>query len=140
MRTYRRNSPQAAARIVALVMIADGHVDANEERMLARLGVIARLGLQPGEFDGVVQALCEDLAISGGSDGNVGAGFGAAAHAALLAEVDDPALRRVVLRACLAVASADDYLADGEIAALAAIFGAWAVPSHAMSGALAVAA
>lgn len=134
MRSYRRNSPQAAARIVALVMIADGHVDANEERMLARLGVIARLGLRSGEFDGVVQALCEDMAIGCGS------GFDAAAHAPLLAEVDDPALRRMVLRACLAVASADDYLADGEIAALAAIFSAWAVPSHDMAQAMAVAA
>ncbi|GAB7537750.1 tellurite resistance TerB family protein [Burkholderia sp. 3C] len=125
MRTYRRNSPQAAARIVALVMIADGHVDANEERMLARLGVIARLGLRPGEFDSVVQALCEDMEIGSGS------GFDATAHAPLLAEVDDPALRRVVLRACLAVASADDYLADGEVAMLAAIFDAWVVPAPA---------
>jgi len=30
MRTYPRNSPQAAARILALVLISDGHVSRSE--------------------------------------------------------------------------------------------------------------
>jgi hypothetical protein len=30
MRSYSRNSPEAAARIVALVLIADGHVCRSE--------------------------------------------------------------------------------------------------------------
>lgn len=30
MRSYPRNSPQAAARIVALLLIADGHVSRSE--------------------------------------------------------------------------------------------------------------
>ncbi|WP_235993675.1 hypothetical protein [Paraburkholderia solitsugae] len=44
---------------------------------------------------------------------------------ALIAEIDDPALRRKVIRLCIAVTIADDYLAEGEIALLAAVFNAW---------------
>ena len=43
----------------------------------------------------------------------------------MIDEIDDPALRRKVIRLCIAVAIADDYLADGEIALLAAVFNAW---------------
>ena len=33
MRSYPRNSPEAAARIVALVLISDGHVCSSEQRV-----------------------------------------------------------------------------------------------------------
>lgn len=45
MRTYPRNSPQAAARIVALAMLADGHVCRSEIEALERCDAAARLGL-----------------------------------------------------------------------------------------------
>ncbi len=45
--------------------------------------------------------------------------------ATLMSEIDSPALQRKVMRLCVAAASADDYLADGEIALLAAVFNAW---------------
>ena len=38
----------------------------------------------------------------------------------LMAEVDDPALRRTVLGLCVSVAEADDHLSDGESALLVA--------------------
>jgi hypothetical protein len=44
---------------------------------------------------------------------------------ALIDEIDDAALRRKIIRLCVAVTVADDYLADGEIALLAAVFNAW---------------
>jgi hypothetical protein len=37
MRSYPRNSPEAAARIVALVLICDGHVCRSEVETLHRL-------------------------------------------------------------------------------------------------------
>jgi hypothetical protein len=52
----------------------------------------------------------------------------------LLAEVDDPAMRRKTIRLCLAVAAADNYLADGEIATLAAVLTAWTPLSGSGSG------
>ncbi|MFC0400825.1 TerB family tellurite resistance protein [Paraburkholderia rhizosphaerae] len=125
MRTYPRNSPEAAARIVALALTADGHVCSSEDRALDRLNVSRELGLAPGEFHGIVQTFCEDRMLgpaswaepAGDPDGDL--------LTTLMADIDEPTLRRKVLRICLAVAVADDYLADGEIALLAAMLDAW---------------
>ena len=48
MRSYPRNSPEAAARIVALVLISDGHVCRSEIETLHRLQIERELGLAPG--------------------------------------------------------------------------------------------
>lgn len=125
MRTYSRNSPQAAARIVALVLIADGHVDRCEDAVLEKLDIDRELGLAPAEFARIVQTLCEDRSIAHAPSMPVAAHADSATLDRLLAEIDDPVLRRKTIRLCVAVAAADDYLADGEIATLAAILTAW---------------
>lgn len=122
MRTYPRNSPHAAARIVALALIADGHVSSAEERALESLDIAGELGLAPAQFAQIVQTMCEDQSVA--HTPAVGQ-LDTALLAALFGEVDDPALRRKVIRLCLAVTIADNYLADGEIALLAAVFRAW---------------
>jgi hypothetical protein len=125
MRTYPRNSPEAAARIVALALTADGHVCSSEDRALDRLNVSRELGLAPGEFPGILQALCEDRLLGPASWADPAGELDGDLLTTLMAEIDDPALRRKVLRLCLAVAVADDYLADGEIALLAAMLDTW---------------
>jgi hypothetical protein len=125
MRTYPRNSPEAAARIVALALTADGHVCSSEDRALDRLNVSRELGLAPGQFPGIVQALCEDRMLAPASWADAVGDLDGDLLTTLMAEIDDPTLRRKVLRLCLAIAVADDYLADGEIALLAAMLEAW---------------
>ena len=46
MRNYPRNSPQAAARIVALLLIADGHVSRSEMDALYGRDIERELGLR----------------------------------------------------------------------------------------------
>jgi uncharacterized tellurite resistance protein B-like protein len=46
MRKYPRNSPQAAARIIALTIMADGDVDKAELAVLDELAVHQQLGLE----------------------------------------------------------------------------------------------
>lgn len=125
MRTYPRNSPQAAARIVALVLISDGHVCSSEERALDKLDIAGQLGLAPREFAQIVQTLCEDHSIAHAPLSPAVGQIDAALLGALIGEIDAPALRSKVIRLCVAVATADDHLADGEITMLAAILGAW---------------
>ena len=125
MRTYSRNSPEAAARLVALALIADGHVCSSEDRALDRLNVSRELGLAAGEFPAIVQTLCEDRLLAPPSWADTASDLDGDLLTTLMAEVDDPALRRKVLRLCLSVSVADDYLADGEIALLAAMLEAW---------------
>ena len=61
MRNYLPNSPEAAARIVALVLISDGNVCQSEIDTLRQLEIEQNLGLAPGAFANVVKDLCEDL-------------------------------------------------------------------------------
>jgi len=50
MRSYPANSPQAAARIVALTVLADGDIGDAEIEWLDRLAVHEQLGLARHEF------------------------------------------------------------------------------------------
>jgi hypothetical protein len=106
VRSYPHNSPEAAARIVALVLISDGHVCSSEFDILRKLGAERELGLEPQLLPHIVHTLYE----TGSLMGNVDDG----ALASLMAEITDPALQRKVLRLSLAAARADGHLADGE--------------------------
>jgi hypothetical protein len=125
MRTYPRNSPQAAARIVALVLTSDGHVCSSEERALDKLDIAGQLGLLPEQFAQIVQALYEDHSIGHAPHVPMAGQIDTTLLATLMDEIDSPALQRKVMRLCVAAAIADDYVADGEIAVLAAVFSAW---------------
>jgi tellurite resistance protein len=133
MRTYSVNSPQAAARIVALALTSDGHVCSSEERALETLDIAGELGLAPEQFAQIVQTLCEDISVGHMPVGSTASHVDANILATVMDEVDDPVLRRRVIRLCVAVAVADHHLADGEIAFLAALSNAWGLEPTAFS-------
>ena len=114
MRSYPRNSPEAAARIVALVLISDGHVCRSEVEALQHLQVEQELGLEPGSFAAVVQTLCEDLLMGAYGSGSMICSVDEATLASFMAEVDEPGLQSKVLRLASAAAEADQHLAEAE--------------------------
>jgi hypothetical protein len=114
MRSYPHNSPEAAARIVALVLISDGHVCSSEFDVLKQLGAERELGLEPQLLPHIVHTLCEELLATGYQTGSLMCNVDDEALASLMAEISDPALQRTVLRLSLAAARADGHLADGE--------------------------
>ena len=114
MRSYPLNSPEAAARIVSLVLISDGHVCSSEFDILKRLGAERELGLEPQLLPHVVHTLCQELMASGYETGSLMSNVDDSTLASLMAEISDPVLRRKVLRLSLAAARADGHLADGE--------------------------
>lgn len=61
MRRYPRNSPQAAARIVALLVLADGDVGPAERALIDELAVHRILGLERAALQTVIDEFCEDL-------------------------------------------------------------------------------
>jgi len=61
MRSYPRHSPQAAARIVALLLIADGHVSRSEMDALYGRDIEHELGLPPSAFGKVRWVFMEHL-------------------------------------------------------------------------------
>jgi hypothetical protein len=114
MRSYPRNSPEAAGRILALVLMSDGHVCRSEFDALDQLGACRALGLAPDAMPRLVQDLCEDLMTGLCATGALRDNVDEATLRSLMAEVDDPLLRREVLRLAFGVAAADMHLAEGE--------------------------
>ena len=127
MRSYPPNSPEATARIVALVLISDGNVCRSEIEALQRLRIEQELALAPGAFAQVVQELCEDLLMGAYSSGSMMCSVDPSTLASLLADVDEPALQRKVLRLASAAVEADRHLAEAEALVVAAARRHWRI-------------
>ena len=127
MRTYPRNSPEAAARLVALVLISDGNASKSEFEVLNGLGGVLDLGLEPKDMPGIVQTLCEDLLMEGFEGRSILTRVGEELMASLTAEIDNPLLQAQVLRIARSVIYADGHLSDAEFAMLDAISRHWQV-------------
>jgi hypothetical protein len=136
VRSYPRNSPEAAARIVALVLISDGHVCRSEIEALHRLQAERELGLPDGSFAQVMHTLCEDLLMGAYGGGAMMGGVDEAALASLMAEVDAPALQRTVLRLARAAAEADRHLTEAEALVMAAARRHWRIDDEPAPGAV----
>ena len=125
MRTYPCNSPQAAARIVALTVLADRDIGKSELDLLDRLAVHGQLGLDRQAFHVVLDNLCEDLVSSEQLQWADACPVDDGTLAALMGEIDDPSLRRRLLRLCIEVAKSDAQVAEGESIVLSAAVEHW---------------
>ncbi|MDD2714217.1 MAG: tellurite resistance TerB family protein [Simplicispira sp.] len=114
MRAYPTNSPQAAARIVALTMLADGHVCHSEMQALQSLHAAERLQLTPEQLRAVLQGLAQDLLASAYSQWGNACQMESHALDRLLEEVKEPGLRATTLALCQQVAQADGHWAPAE--------------------------
>lgn len=131
MRTYPCNSPQAAARVVTLALLADGHLSGTELDALDRSGARQRLGVPPEALLEVVRGFCEDMLSTSGDAWGAASSMHPHVLAALLAEVEDPVLRVQILGLCADVILADRHVSDGESAFLAAMATQWFAPRDA---------
>ena len=125
MRTYPINSPQAAARIVALAMLADGQMSRAEIDILQRLRIHEQLGLRPDELHSVVDALCKDMLSTAKLTGATACEIDPRTLAKLMGEIDDPDLHSKVLALCVAVIEADGHVVTAEAIVLTAAVEQW---------------
>ena len=125
MRSYTVNSPQAAARIIALTLVADGDIGDPELEWLDRLAVHEQLGLTQHELHQLLDTFCEDLLSSGQLKWADACPVDDATLADLMGEIQDPALRLKVLRLCVELAEVDARIDEGESMVLAAAVEHW---------------
>ena len=123
LRPYPRNSAEAAARIVALALVANGRIKAVETAALDALNAHERLGLSRVKWHGVIRDLCADL-VSPSSDGDED-GIPSEWLDRMLDEVDDDATRRLVLHLSAAVVDADRHITECESFVLLAAIERW---------------
>ena len=125
MRIYPCNSLQAAARIIALTVLADRDIGKPELDLLDRLTVHEQLGLDRVEFHSVLDNFCEDLLSSEQLQWADVCPVDDRTLAELMGEIEDPALRRRLLRLCIEIAEADGRVAEGESIVLTAAVEHW---------------
>ena len=130
MRSYPHDSPQAAARIIALTVIADGDIDQVELDLLHRLGVDTQLGLDQHALHGVLDAFCEDLLSSQQLTWADVCPVDERTLAQLMGEIESPALRKSLLRLCIEIAESDAHVAEGEAIVLGAAVEHWGLQRH----------
>ena len=64
MRHYETNSTPAAARLLALTVLADGGLDRNEVDTMMHTDLARRLGIGNVEFERILREYCDDLLLS----------------------------------------------------------------------------
>jgi len=125
MRKYPQNSPQAAARVVALTLIADGDVGQAELALLDDCAVHQQLGLTQEDLHSVIDTFCEDLLSSKQLTWAGTCPVDEYTLAELMSEIDDSTLRRKVLGLCVKLAEVDGKVAEGESVVLVAAVQHW---------------
>lgn len=131
MRSYPVNSPQAAARIVALTVVADGDIGDAEIGLLDRLAAHEQLGLERQELHALLDSFCEDLLSSGQLMWADVCPVDERTLADLMSEIQDPALRLKLLRLCVQLVEVDARVEAAESIVLAAAVEHWGL-QHAM--------
>ncbi|MFO1312920.1 MAG: TerB family tellurite resistance protein [Burkholderiales bacterium] len=125
MRSYPRNSPEAAARILAVTMICDGHLDKREMEAMRDSRAIREIEVDETQWHDVMRGVCEDLLVAADMHWDRACRIDQDTLDGLLAEIDDPALARRVLAACHRAASADRTHTDAELVILRRAERAW---------------
>jgi hypothetical protein len=107
------DSPQALARLIALLIVADTRLDPRELAMLDELDAFERIGIGRAEFLHVASELCEELGERLQQRPWLTLSERALIEAELQA-VRDPAKQRLVARLGAAVITADGRVQDSE--------------------------
>jgi uncharacterized tellurite resistance protein B-like protein len=125
MRSYPDNSPQAAARIVALTVLADGDIGESEIELLDRLAVHEQLGLKRHEMHALLDLFCEDLLSSEQLTWADACPVDERTLAELMGEIQDLPMRQNLMRICVELAEVDRHVAEGESIVLTAAVEHW---------------
>lgn len=125
MRRYPTNSPQAAARVVALTLLADGIVSRGELGSLGRFDMYQRLGLDNKAMQTVLEDFARDLYEFGVPAWDHTGGLHPLVVQCVLDDVTDPQMRAEIYQICRDVAEADSHLSNGEQAVLQLAISQW---------------
>jgi len=136
LRNYPRNSPEAIARVVVMMMVTDTTVDAREIEALRRLDAFERIGLSRPAFMRVARDYCSDLVQMIG-DRDAMPLVDDALIDAVIAPVDEPQLRTMVCSLLVGVVAADGELAGAELAVLERVLKRWDIRREALADAIA---
>lgn len=132
MQNHAINSPQVAACIVALTLVADGDIGQAELQRLDDLKVHEQLNLSQDELHRVMKDFCQNLLSSPQLNWSDVCPLDERELASLMGQITQPALRQRVLHLCLQLAEADGHVAEGEFIVLNAAVEHWGLQRQMM--------
>lgn len=130
MRHYETDSTPAAARLLALTVLADGGLDRNEVDTMMHTDLARRLGIGSVEFERILREYCEDLLASAHHMDGMRLKLADEVLELLLEDINDPALQRAMLRAMQDIVSADGIETSAEVDVLARAVEKWSRSPH----------
>jgi hypothetical protein len=125
MRPYPVNSPEAAARILAMTLLADGRLSEVEVDLMDRMLAHERLGMSRSALQGVLHTCSRDLAQMAHLNWTEACALDPWTLQQVLAEVSDAELQRQVLALAVAAVEADEHVSEGERTLLTAAAEHW---------------
>jgi len=124
MKTYPADSPEAMARVLAMVMLADARLDDRELQALERLDLLRLIGLTREQFSQVVKDFCDELLAAGTAGGKINL-MDKARIDAIVDGVQDERKRTDAASMALILMKADQQFHDAELALLRYTLGRW---------------
>jgi tellurite resistance protein len=125
MQSFEINSPQAAAQVVALALVADGEIGHDELALLDSMNVHEQLDLARDEMFDVMRDFCREALSSPPSAWSHDCPLDEREVTQLMTQITQPVLRQRVLQICVQIAEADGEVADGESLVLNAVVEHW---------------
>lgn len=126
LRPYATNAPEAAARVLTMMMLSDMRLSDEELEALDRLGAYEILGLSKRAFSDVFQAYCEDLRTADAPGGRLPL-IDRDRVDQVLDAVTDPQRRIALARLMVCLAKADGRLCDAESTVLGYALTRWRI-------------
>lgn len=130
MRHYETDSTPAAARLLALTVLADGGLDRNEVDAMMHTDLARRLGIDSVEFERILREYCDDLLASANYLDGMRLKVADEVLDLLLEDITDPALQQALLRTMQEIVSADGVETSAEVDVLARALEKWSRHPH----------
>lgn len=113
MKDYPRNSPQAMARAVIMMMVADARIRDHEIEALKRIGAFDLLGISEDGFADVLRDYFADVRQDSADEDRI-ALIDRGRMDEVIDSIDDPGMRRTACQIMLIVAKSDGHVSEGE--------------------------
>ncbi|MDP3424541.1 MAG: hypothetical protein Q8S32_12355 [Burkholderiaceae bacterium] len=128
MHSYPLNSPQSAARVLAVVVLADGHCSQTELALIRAQQATTQLGLTADAWECVVRDFVDDLMLASRSEWTGAGRMDAHTREQLLSEVTDPGLQERLRALARSVVLVDGHVTDDELLVLSTMDRLWQRP------------
>lgn len=125
MRHYDTDSTPAAARLLALTVLADGGLDRSEIDAMMHTDLVRRLSIGTVEFERILREYCDDVLSSANYLDGMRLKVADEVLDLLLEDIADPTLQQALLHTMQEIVSADGVETSAEVEVLARALQKW---------------